>query len=131
MEGGSIECRIRDAIPTDIDSRVSEMLLESQGAPQGQGENYQLLCSQSKSASASVYSYGVKNTSATNPIEFTLDLSECALNGVKHNTKSEIIKKLVKPGEVEFLAHLVPQVGEPFRVGMLKHSAKEIPVKKR
>lgn len=33
VEGGSIECRIRDAIPTDIDSRVSELLLESRGQP--------------------------------------------------------------------------------------------------
>jgi hypothetical protein len=47
VEGGSIECRVRDAIPTDIDSRVSEFLLEASGQEIGSGENYKLLAYQS------------------------------------------------------------------------------------
>jgi len=44
------------------------------------------------------------------------------------STKTTTVKKIVKPGEIEFIMHLQPGVGHYQK--NIKHSAKEIITKK-
>ena len=71
LEGDeALEVRIRDAIGTDIDSKVNEMLLEQYGEEESSGEGYKVLSLFSKATYS--FSYGVMNVTET-PIEATLD----------------------------------------------------------
>lgn len=42
-EGGSIEVRVRDAVPTDISTRTTELILEQFGKELESGEGYKVL----------------------------------------------------------------------------------------
>ena len=41
--GGSVEVRVRDAVPTDIDNRTNEMILEKEVSKEDQGEGYEVV----------------------------------------------------------------------------------------
>ena len=126
LEAGenAVELRVRDAIATDIDNRVNEMVLQKDGKEEESGENYKVICLQSNNTLA--FTYGIRNTSATNPIEATLDLSES--ENLIFSAKGPMVKKTIKPNEIEFMMHAFPAVGSFTKV--VKHSAKELPAKK-
>ena len=60
LEGeGALEVKIRDAIGTDIDSKVAEMILEQYGEEESSGEGYKVLSQFSKATYS--FSYGITN----------------------------------------------------------------------
>lgn len=71
------------------------MIVEAFGKEYGSGDGYKLLGYESQPTKA--ITFGIKNLSATNPIEATVDLNDC--EDIKHNSKSTVVKKVVKPGE--------------------------------
>jgi len=121
--GGSVEVRVRDAVLTDIDNRTTEMVLEKVGHKEDQGENYEIVTYFSQAAQ--IYTYGIRNTGSV-PIEAMLDLS--ASDNVLLSSKGLIVRKTVKPAEVEVMMHV--QVGGGDCAKVVKHSARELPTKK-
>lgn len=115
--------RIRDAISTDIDNKTNTMILAQYGQDSASGEGYKLVSL--KSASSKSTSYGIKNDSEKT-LEVTVDLSES--DNVIFSSKDGIIKKVVKPGALEFAIHTQGGTGN-FNVDV-KHSSVEIAGKK-
>ena len=100
------------------------MILEAVGKELGSGDGYQLLGYQSSPTQS--ITYGIKNTSA-NSIEATIDLTECE-DDTQFNSRGQIIKKVVKAGETEFMVHVIP--GPSHNPKNIKHSAKDLGPKK-
>lgn len=124
MEGDApIEIRIRDAISTDIDSKTNTLILAQYGTEEESGEGYKILSLHSKGSQS--FTYGIRNE-GTNPIDFTLDLSES--ENMTFSSKEGMIKKQVKPGQIEFLIHAQGGSGNFNKV--LKHSSVEVASKK-
>ena len=124
LEGEShLEVRVRDAIGTDIDNRTNEMILEKHGEQEEAGDGYEVLVYNSKPTLS--YTYGIKNT-GTAPIEASIDLS--ASDNMFISSKDAIVKKTVKPNEMEFMIHT--QCGYGSFNKSLKHSAQVIAAKK-
>ena len=67
------------------------------------------------------YTYGAKNTGAA-PLEVTLDFS--GSENLSGTGKGLLVKKVVKPGEIEFITHVQPGYGHHKKI--LKHSATEV-----
>ena len=97
-EGGSIEVRVRDAVPTDISTRTTEMILEQFGKEMESGEGYKVL--EHVSETTQIYTYGVKNTGTAN-IEATIDMS--AAENMSLNSKGFLVKRNVKANDVEIM----------------------------
>lgn len=60
------------------------------------------------SQATQTYSFGVKNESAA-PIEVTLDIG--ASENLVASVKGTAVKKVVKPGEMQFMMHAQAGVG--------------------
>lgn len=124
LEGEShLEVRVRDAIGTDIDNRTNEMILEKHGQQEEAGDGYQVLVYNSKPTLS--YTYGIKNTGGA-PIEATIDLS--GSDNMLMSSKDAIVKKTVKPNEMEFMIHTQCGFGSFEKV--VKHSATVLAGKK-
>ena len=77
------------------------------------------------SSNSFAYTYGVKNESG-NALEVTLDFSSS--ENMAYSSKSPIVKKVVKPGEFQFMLHTQAGFGNYNKV--LRHSGKEAAAKK-
>ena len=117
-EDQPIVVRIRDAVGTDIDGRTTEMILNTYGQTEAQGEGYKILSLFSPNAYS--YTFGVQNTSEKN-LEVTLDLSSS--DNMVFSSKGPIIKKNTKTGEMEPLMSIQAGFGNFNKV--VRHSAKE------
>ena len=73
-----------------------------------------------ESKASQSFTYGVRNES-DKPLEVTLDLS--ASDNLVYSTKGPLVKKVVKPGEIQFMMHAQSGVGNFEKI--VKHSAKE------
>jgi hypothetical protein len=119
LDGDSpVEMRIRDAIETDIDSKTNEMVVSQFGDQEATGDGYTLSCKFSKSVYS--FSYTMTNTGSA-PIEAVLDMSSC--ENMSFSTRGPLIKKLIQPGESQFMMHAQAGFGEFTK--SVRHSAKE------
>ena len=64
------------------------------------------------------YTYGVKNSGAT-PLEISLDFSSS--ENLNLSSKGPLVKKVVKPNEIEFMLHAQPGFGNFEKI--VSHSA--------
>jgi hypothetical protein len=112
-----IEVRIRDAVGLDLNNKTNEMVLSQFGHQEAAGESYKVLSYHSPNIYA--YIYGIKNEGEL-PLEVTLDFS--ASENVSLSTKSPLVRKVVKPGEVQFMTNVQAGFGNYNKV--FKHSVK-------
>ena len=119
LEGeASVEVRVREALATDIDSKLNEMILAEFGTEEASGDGYKIVSTVSEGAYA--YSYGVKNLKDV-PIEAVIDMTQS--ENVSFSSRGPIVRKLVKPNSICFMMHA--QCGFGKYAKALKHSAKE------
>ena len=108
-EEQGLEVRIKDAVGTDIEDKVNEMVLEMYGGEEEHSIGYAVL----KREGAVFSSYRVRNT-GDKLIEVVMET-----NGQLCSGKTGLGRRVVKPGEVKFLMHTEKQA-------KVKHTVKEL-----
>mmetsp|Transcript_25332 Transcript_25332/g.22448 ORF Transcript_25332/g.22448 Transcript_25332/m.22448 type:complete len:226 (+) Transcript_25332:317-994(+) len=93
---------VRDAVQTDLDNRCNIAILATYGQELDKTPNLKVLYTFSEQINA--YSYGVLNI-GQKAINAQIDCS--ASNETIFSSRSNIIKKRVDPGELEFFLHAI------------------------
>jgi len=118
-EAEPIEVRIRDSVCTDVENKTTEMILNSYGKVEAQGQGYRLVSLYSPGGMS--FTYGISNE-GDKAIEATLDMSSS--ENLQFSSKGPLVKKVVKAGETEFMMHAQAGYGNFTKV--VRHSAKEV-----
>lgn len=91
---------VRDAVQTDLDNRCNIAILATYGQESDKSQHYKSLYTFSEQIHA--YSYGVLNT-GPNTIIAQIDCSSST--NMLFSPRTNVIKKRVEPGELEFFLH--------------------------
>jgi len=119
LEGeATVEVRVREALATDLDAKLNEMILAEFGAEETAGDGYKVISVVSDGAYS--YSYGIKNLKDT-AIEAVVDMSQS--DNVAFSSRGPLVRKTVKPNSICFMMHAQCGFGKYAKV--LKHSVKE------
>eukprot|EP00347_Sterkiella_histriomuscorum_P008050 403346565 len=115
----TINVIIKDSMGTDMDSKVTEMNLAQYGIEEASSDQYQVISLFSPGSNS--YTFGIRNIKDFS-IEVMLDLSFS--ENMTFSSKGPIVKKVVKPGQIQFMMHAQAGYGNYSKV--VKHSSKEI-----
>ncbi len=101
LEGdASVEVRVREAVGTDIDKKLNEMILAEFGAEEASGDGYKIISM--FSPGSYTLTYGVKNLKDT-PLEVTLDMSQS--ENLIFSSRGPLVRRVVPAGAISFMMH--------------------------
>ena len=101
QDSGQMEVKIRDAVGTNLDNVVNQLLLQQYGKDLERGEGYRIVELEQQSIYA--WTLGIINDS-DHPIVARTDVGECS--NMSFSTKTTAAKKTLMPKECHFMFHM-------------------------